>query len=100
MGGAYDALSSGGTPASTVAVSDVTDSVMVVSDGRSFESLAVTSLLQAAAAAAHALSSCHMERRRPLASNAARSWGQTFRKNKRGLKRARKRETWTKANRF
>ena len=53
--------------------SDDTDTLMVVSDGSIFDSLDVTSLLHAAAAAAHALSSCQMERNRPLASNAARS---------------------------
>jgi hypothetical protein len=66
-------LISNGILASNAGGSDDTDTVMVVSDGSILESLDVTSLLHAAAAAAHALSSCQRERNRPLASNAARS---------------------------
>jgi hypothetical protein len=64
---------SNGILVSRVGASEVTDSVIVVSEGRSFDSLEVTSLLHAAAAAAHDLSSCQRDRRRPLASKAARS---------------------------
>ncbi len=47
---------------------------MAVREGRILASLEVTSPLHAEAAAAHDLSSCQSERRRPLVSNAARSW--------------------------
>ncbi len=73
LGDVYDALISCGTLASKVGASDTTDRDIAVKEGSSFASLAVTSLLHAAAAAAHDLSSSQMERRWPLESKAARS---------------------------
>ncbi len=75
LAAACDALISSGTRGSTAGASGTTDTVMAEREGSSLVSFAVTSALHAAAAAAHDLSSCQIDLRRPLTSNAARSCG-------------------------